>query len=255
MNIITKSVLVASCAALLVSVQANAQGVNKPVRSISDTSLDCYFAPCSGEFATPDAEGFIRRWSLLEPIDKKEPMTDEQKNAAGFRRGNVFPNTLFTDSYLRDHFGREYFKDQMTIVPKDGQKVKVGKKKLAWHCFDSELYNIKLFRLASNLKTDVYGVLFWAVTVVNCDEDIENVRLSAGSNSSSMWWLNGEEVLLLSGDRRMVQDDAASKRLTLKKGKNVLRGAIINGPGMSDFCIRFVDENGQPVKNITISNQ
>lgn len=130
MNIITKSVLVASCAALLVSVQANAQGVNKPVRSISDTSLDCYFAPCSGEFATPDAEGFIRRWSLLEPIDKKEPMTDEQKNAAGFRRGNVFPNTLFTDSYLRDHFGREYFKDQLTIVPKDGQKVKVGKKNL-----------------------------------------------------------------------------------------------------------------------------
>ena len=91
--------------------------------------------------------------------------------------------------------------------------------------------------------------------MVNCDDDIENVRLSVGSNSSSMWWLNGEEVLLLSCDRRMVQDDAASKRLTLKKGKNVLRGAIINGPGMSDFCVRFVDENGQPVKNITISNQ
>ena len=70
-----------------------------------------------------------------------------------------------------------------------------------------------------------------------------------------MWWLNGEEVLLLSGDRRMVMDDCMSKRITLKKGKNILRGAVINGPGMSDFCLRFLDEAGNPVKNITISNK
>jgi hypothetical protein len=68
-----------------------------------------------------------------------------------------------------------------------------------------------------------------------------------------MWWLNGEEVVILSGDRRMVKDDCPSKRLTLKKGKNIIRGAVINGPGMSDFCIRLLDEKGAPVKNITIS--
>ena len=45
----------------------------------------------------------------------------------------------------------------------------------------------------------------------------------------------------------------ACKRLTLKKGKNIIRGAIINGPGMSDFCIRLLDEKGAPIKNITIS--
>jgi len=65
--------------------------------------------------------------------------------------------------------------------------------------------------------------------------------------------LNGEEVLLLSGDRRMVMDNALSRRLTLKKGKNIIRGAVINGPGMSDFCVRFLYENGEPVKNIQIS--
>ena len=70
-----------------------------------------------------------------------------------------------------------------------------------------------------------------------------------------MWWLNGEEVLLMSGDRRMVQDDCASRRLTLKKGRNILRVAVINGPGMSDVCARFLDENGEPVKNITISTK
>ena len=42
---------------------------------------------------------------------------------------------------------------------------------------------------------------------------------------------------------------------TLKKGRNILRGAIINGPGMSDFCVRFIDEKGNPVKNYSINAQ
>ena len=89
--------------------------------------------------------------------------------------------------------------------------------------------------------------------VLECPEDMENIRMSVGSNSASMWWLNGEEAVILSGDRRMVKDDCLSRRLTLKKGKNIIRGAIINGPGMSDFCVRFLNENGTPVNNITIS--
>ena len=197
-----------------------------------------YFSVATAAPATPDAEGFIGRWSLLEPIDKPNRT-----------------NAVFVDSYLRDAFNTEYFKDQMTIVPKDGQEVEVGETKLAWNALDSKLYNVKLFRFASTLEKQVYGVLFWAVTVVNCPEDIEDVRMLVGSNSASMWWLNGEEVLLMSSDRRMVADDCATRRLTLKKGKNVLRGAIINGPGMSDFCVRFVDKDGKPVTGITITTE
>ena len=53
----------------------------------------------------------------------------------------------------------------------------------------------------------------------------------------------------------MVMDDCTSKRLTLKKGRNVIWGAVINGPGMSDFCARFIDEDGNPVKNITLTTK
>ena len=221
-----------------------------------------YFSPVTTPSALPDDEGFIRRWLLLEPIDKPNS-----------------GNTVFTDSYLREHFNREYFKGQQTIIPKDGQKVKAVFKQeqapagfgrgmqqgpaqpevktvtqeLTWHALDSENMNVKLFRFAEKWGEKVYGVLFWAVTIIDCDEDIENVRLAVGSNSASMWWLNGKETLLLSGDRRMVKDDAVSPRLTLKKGRNILRGAIINGPGMSDFCVRFIDEKGQPVKNYKVT--
>ena len=223
-----------------------------------------YFSPVTTPTAQPDQDGFIRRWMLLEPIDKPNS-----------------GNTVFTDSYLREHFNREYFKGQQTILPKDGQKitavfkqeqapagfgrgfggqqqpaqpeVKTVKQTLTWHALDSENFNVKLFRFAEKWGEKVYGVLFWAVTVIECDEDIENVRLAVGSNSASMWWLNGEEALLLSGDRRMVKDDAMSNRITLKKGRNILRGAVINGPGMSDFCVRFLDEQGKPVTNYKVT--
>lgn len=194
-----------------------------------------YFKAASATPAKPDSEGFIRRWSLLEPIDKPNRS-----------------NTVFTDSYLREHFNMEYFPNQFTILPKDGEKVKVGKQRLTWHKLDSERFNVKLFRFADGLQKQIYGVLFWGVTVIDCPEEIKDVRLAVGSNSASMWWLNGEEVLLLSGDRRMVKDDAVSPRITLKKGLNILRGAVINGPGMSDFCVRFIDEDEKPVTGFEI---
>ena len=220
--------------ALMMSVAIHAQRENWKVAD-KGPSIDNYFTPATPEAACPDNEGFIRRWTLLEPIDKPN-------------RGN----TVFTDSYIKEHLGMEYFKGQFSLLPKDGQKVKVGKQKLQWHKMDSKLYNVKLFRFATGLDKKYYGIVFLATTVIECDEDIDGVRLSVGSNSASLWWLNGEETLMLSGDRRMVADDGMSKRITLKKGMNVLRGAVINGPGMSDFCVRFIDENGNPVKNIRI---
>ena len=41
--------------------------------------------------------------------------------------------------------------------------------------------------------------------------------------------------------------------LTLNKGKNIIRAAVINGPGMCNFCFRFLDEKGLPLKNLSIS--
>lgn len=206
--------------------------------AISDTarSIASYFTPASTKEMTPDGEGFIRRWLLLEPINKPN-------------RGN----TVFIDSYLRKAFDTLYFPNQFTVLPKDGDKVKVGAQELTWHALESKNFNVKLFRFAYGLRKEIYGVLFWSVTIANSPQEIKNVRMAVGSNSASMWWLNGKEAVLLSGDRRMVMDDVVSTRLTLNKGKNIIRGAVINGPGMSDFCVRFLDEKGAPIKDLTIT--
>jgi hypothetical protein len=198
-------------------------------------SIAPYFTPATSSAKSPDKDGFLQRWLLLEPINKPNRS-----------------NTGFTDSYVRNAFAA-YFPNQLTVVPHDGEKVTVDGQELAWHALDSSLFNVKLFRFAYGLNKTSYGVIFWAVTVVNSPREMKNVRLAVGSNAASIWWLNGKETVDLFNDRRMVMDDCVSKRLTLNKGPNVIRGAVINGPGLSDFCVRFIDENGDPVKDLTLS--
>ena len=210
--------------------------VDATVKSDTARTIAPYFIPATTKMMAPDSEGFIKRWLLLEPIGKPNRS-----------------NTVFTDSYIRTAFTTEYFPNQFTVLPKDGEKVKVGEKELKWHALENTNFNVKLFRFAYGLRKQIYGVLFWAVTVVNSPQEMKNVRMAVGSNSASMWWLNGKEAVILSGDRRMVMDDCVSARLTLNKGKNIIRGAVINGPGMSDFCVRFLDEKGNPIKDLTIS--
>ncbi len=195
-----------------------------------------YFVPATLGPKAPDADGFLQRWLLLEPINKPNRS-----------------NTVFIAPYVRENLNHEYFPGQFTAIPHNGDKVKAGDQELAWHALDSTNFDVKLFNFAYGLNKQTYGVIFYAVTVVNSPRERNNVRLAVGSNSASIWWLNGETVDELFDDRRMVMDDVVSKRLTLKKGKNILRGAVINGPGLSDFCVRFIDENGQPVKDITTS--
>jgi hypothetical protein len=242
MNIHRKTLTLALCLAILggFGLQGSyaASGGKISITAQSDTtrSIAPYFTQATARKKTPDPDGFIQRWLLLEPINKPNRS-----------------NTVFTDSYIRKAFDTLYFANQFTGLPKDGEKVKVGAQELTWHALESTNFNVKLYRFAYGLNKQTYGVLFWAVTVVNCPQEIKNVRMAVGSNSASLWWLNGEEAVILSGDRRMVMDDCMSPLLTLKKGKNIIRGAVINGPGMSDFCVRFLDEKGQPVKDLTIT--
>jgi hypothetical protein len=66
-----------------------------------------------------------------------------------------------------------------------------------------------------------------------------------------VWWVNGREATALYNERQAVIDDGVSKRLTLNPGANVIRVAIVNAGGATDFCARFLDENDRPIKTLT----
>ncbi|QIK80098.1 acetylxylan esterase [Sphingomonas piscis] len=225
--------------AMLMAVAASgtaiAQGPQAPAAApIPPQGLAPYFVRANSVPKAPDADGFLQRWRLLEPIVKPNRS-----------------NTGFTGTYVRQAFAQQYFPGQFTLVPRDGQTVRAATP-LKWHALDSTDFDVKLFNFAQGLGKPTYGVIFWAVTIVDAPREMRNVRLAVGSNSASMWWVNGKEAAGLFGDRRMEMDDVLSAPLTLKKGRNIIRGAVINGPGLSDFCVRFVDAAGQPVRDITL---
>lgn len=177
------------------------------------------------------ADGFIQRWLLLEPI----------------------PANGLTDTIVQTTVKKEYFPGQFTAIPHDGDKVTVNGDELTWHAVDTKDYNVNLYRFAESHGKKTSDVLFWAVATVNSPKEMSGVRLAIGSNAASVWWLNGDEVVGIYGDRQTVIDDGVSKRLTLKKGPNIVRAAIINGGGATDFCARFLDADDQPLKGLMVS--
>jgi hypothetical protein len=187
--------------------------------------------PVSSEKA-PDADGFMQRWLILEPIRS---------------------NTPLTDNAIKEAVKKEYFPNQLSVIPHDGDKVTVADAELTWHAVDTKEFNVNLYHFAYALNKPTSYVLFWAVTVVNCPEEMRGVRLAIGSNAASVWWVNGQEVIGIYGDRQTVIDDGVSKRLTLKKGPNVVRCAVFNAGGATDFCARFLDAEGKRLKGFTLT--
>ncbi len=180
---------------------------------------------------TPAADGFIRRWLLLEPIEA---------------------NGL-TDSAVQAIVKKDYFPGQLTAIPRDGEKVSADGAELTWHAVDTKNYNVNLYHFAYALKKRTSNALFWVLTIVNCPRQMQGVRLAIGSNAASVWWVNGQEVIGIYNDRQTVIDDGISKRLTLKKGPNVVRAAIVNGGGATDFCARFLDADDRPLTGFSVT--
>jgi len=199
--------------------------------SVAPTGPADFLAPAGSGETAPDSGGFIRRWLILDPI-----------TANGV-----------TQIAVQAAVHKEYFPDQFTVVPHDGQKETVNGTEISWHAMDTKNFNFSLYHFGQMFNKSTANVLMWGVTVINCPQDLPNVRLAIGSNDASVWWVNGQEVIGIYGDRLDFMDDGISKRVNLKKGANIIRCAIHNQGGMTDFCARILDENGDPIKGYTIN--
>jgi len=208
-----------------------------PIAGDTTHTLTRSFVAASKVKKAPDADGFIQRWLVLEPVK------------------NNRSNTTMTDTYLHGQLATDNFSTDYNIIPKNGETVKIAGQDLKWYALDSKTFNFNLYHFSYATNTTRNGVLFWLVTVINCAEDIKNVRLSAGVNSAGLFWLNGKELISIPGDKDIIADLYTSPLVTLKKGRNVIRALVVNGQGMSNFCARFLNENGTPLKNYTISTE
>jgi hypothetical protein len=181
-----------------------------------------------------DTRGFIHRWWVLEPV--------------------VVSGRL-TEPAVQEALQLAALPDAPGAKPADGAVVTVNGASLAWHALDTSNYNLNLYHFAWALSKPTSNVLFWVETTVDSPREMQGVRLAIGSNAASRWWLNGEAVIALNDDRQAVIDDGVSRRLTLRKGRNVIRAAILNGGGATDFCARFLDDKDRPIEGLQVSLQ
>jgi len=185
-----------------------------------------------GAMARVDARDFIHRWLVLEPVPVAGRLTETAVNEA------------LQAAPLPDASG---------VLPREGDSLTLANTPVKWHALETRNYNVNLYHFAWALSKPTSNVLFWATTVVDAPQEMKDVRLAIGSNAASRWWLNGEPVIALNDDRQAVIDDGVSKRVTLRKGRNVIRAAIINGGGATDFCARFLDGNDQPITGLGVT--
>ena len=180
-----------------------------------------------------DSRGFIHRWVVLEPVPVPTGLTESAVQEA-------LKLAALPDAGAQS---------------RDGAKVSVNGAEYAWHALDTLHYNVNLYHFAWALSKPTSNVLLWVETTVDSPREMQGVRLAIGSNAASRWWLNGEAVIALNDDRQSVIDDGVSRRVTLRQGRNVIRAAVINGGGATDFCARFLDENDKPIQGLTVSLQ
>ncbi|MFN3487298.1 MAG: hypothetical protein ACK44W_17665, partial [Planctomycetota bacterium] len=93
------------------------------------------------------------------------------------------------------------------------------------------------------------------VSYVLADQDLSELTLATGSDDSAVWWLNGQEVIRVYSGRAVGKDQDRSAPVSLRKGVNVLMGAVINGGGPTAACARFLAKDGKPVTSLKAAAQ
>src|SRR5678815_2004641 len=108
----TAVALLAGCGIVVAASQAPTPAPRPPASSLA--------SPDSPSKA-PDADGFIRRWLVLEPI----PVPPQLGEAA--------VQTLVKDAR---------FAAQRTAMPSAGERAVIGDRQVAWHAVDTLGYNL-----------------------------------------------------------------------------------------------------------------
>jgi hypothetical protein len=183
----------------------------------------------------PDGEGFIRNWVLLDPIALDDNATTHEEGSE------------------KAFFDKDHFPGQKEAKPKDGDKVSVAGKDLAWHARQADEFSVDLEKFANDVGKEPAKALFLGVAYLTCEEDVADVKLAIGSDDSSAWRLNRKELIRVFAGRAVEKDQDTSPAVTLKKGVNVLTFAVINGDGPTGACARFQDKDGKPVTKFTVS--
>ena len=174
----------------------------------------------------PDSDGYIRHWLVLAPIALAE--------------GETGSEAIF----------KEQIKDEATLRPKAGDKLKVGGKELTWKNITAPT---NYFDFAASVNTLGEKETGYAVTYIECETEQPDAIMAVASNDQGRIYFNGVDIYVWSEPRGLVLDSEKG-RVTLKKGINVIVFKIINEQGNWQGAMRFLDKAGAPLKDLKIKS-
>ena len=172
---------------------------------------------------SPDADGFIRNWLVLAPI--------QMDGTAG-----------------AEEIDKEFVKGEASMKPKPDEKVSVGGRELAWKAHQTSDFFIDFLQSFGKERGEY--VAGYAVAYVVADQDMK-VTLALSTNDQGKAWLNGKMIFRFP-DTRVLEKDSDRIDVTLMKGQNVLMLKIINEVNNWQACARFV-RGETPVRDIKIT--
>jgi hypothetical protein len=173
-----------------------------------------------------DDDGFIRNWLILAAI----PLEAGQSGADGL--------------------AKEQLQGEAKLKPKEGDKITVGGKDLTWKKHQANDY---FFDLNGFVGQQTENSVAYAVCYVNAEDEMKDLKLKVGSDDQAKVYLNGKQLLNQPEARALEKDQDTVENVTLNKGANVLVFKVVNEGEDWSGCLRFVDKDGNPVKNLKIS--
>ena len=172
----------------------------------------------------PDSDGYIRDWVMLAPI--------------------ALPGAR----PCADLIVEDQVKNEAAIRPKAGDKVTVFGKEHTWRNVTAATNYFDFNQILDSLNDRAAGYM---VTYVVCDEEMKDVTMAVGSNDQGRIYLNGRDIYAYQ-DARPLEMDADKGKVTLNKGVNVIVFKIINEQNAWQGAMRFLDNEGRPVNDLTI---
>jgi len=178
----------------------------------------------AAETSSLDSAGYIRDWVMLAPITLPE-------------RGSAADLLL-----------KEQVRNEATLKPKEGDKIKINGKELTWRNITASTNYFDFNAILDSQNDHVAGFM---VTYIECEKEMPDVTMAVGSNDQGRIYFNGVDIYAFT-DARPLEVDADKGRVTLKKGLNVIIFKIINELNSWQGPMRLMDKSGAPLKDLKI---
>lgn len=184
--------------------------------------------PPSKDPSRMDNDGFIRYWLILAPLPSEKEMAGAAEIVADRLRG---------ESNLR---------------PRAEERVSYKGKDFTWKRHKSPEYFIDFKKFVEGQKSD--DCLAYAVAYVNSEEALRDLKVCVGSNDQCRVYINGQSVLQHEKSRSLERDQSIANGVALRKGENVVILKVANEKNQWQGCLRFMDKNGTPIRNLVITS-